>query len=111
MIIVINLYDLSLPFSWIFIKVVISFNNDKILVQIAEEEVQLSKEEKKLLGTKIRKLGQKYMRGIINIVKDEHQQKDNKVEFDINKLSARTNRRLMAYVDQCISEANGDPKQ
>lgn len=51
------------------------------------------------------------MRGIISIVKDEHQQKDNKVEFDINKLSARTNRRLMAYVDDCMVMAEAEKKK
>ena len=63
----------------------------------------MTKEEKKLLGAKIRQLDQKYMRGIIAIVKDEHQQKDNKIEFDLNKLPTRTNRRLMEYVDKFIT--------
>jgi len=36
---------------------------------------QLSKEEKKALGVKIRRLNQKYMKGIIKIVSNEHQLK------------------------------------
>jgi hypothetical protein len=36
---------------------------------------QLTREEKKVLGQKIRKLNQKYMRGIINIVSNEHELK------------------------------------
>lgn len=66
--------------------------------------VQLTKEEKKILGNKIRKLNQKYMRGIINIVSNEHQLNNGTLEFDINRLSPETNRKLEKYVNECIAQ-------
>jgi hypothetical protein len=65
---------------------------------------QLSKEEKRALGNKIRKLKQKYMKGIIYIVRKNKPLKDQTLEFDINKLSPRTNRELDNYVNESLVE-------
>lgn len=62
----------------------------------------LSKEEKKILGNNIRKLSQKYLRGIIKIVSSEKVE-GNTLEFDINKLSNKTNRELQKYVNDCFA--------
>ena len=61
----------------------------------------LTKEEKKILGVNIRKLSQKYLRGIIKIVSTERIE-GNTLEFDINKLSNKTNRELQKYVSECF---------
>ena len=68
----------------------------------SREVPQLTKEEKKLLGQKIRRLPQIYMRGIITIVSKEQQAQGGTIEFDISKLKPETNRELMAYVDNCL---------
>lgn len=79
--------------------------NNLYIASSTEQEVpQLSKEEKKLLGSKIRKLPQKYMKGIIKIVSSGQQPKDGTLEFDINKLPALTNRKLEQYVNDCYTQ-------
>lgn len=51
------------------------------------------------------------MRGIIKIVSKEHQLKNGTLEFDINKLSPKTNRALEKYVNQCLEEADRESGQ
>lgn len=72
---------------------------------------QLSKEEKRALGNKIRKLKQKYMKGIIYIVRKNKPLKDQTLEFDINKLSPRTNRELDSYVNESLIEQGKEDEQ
>lgn len=80
-------------------------SNGHFIASSSEQEVpQLTKEEKKLLGSKIRKLPQKYMKGIIKIVSSGQQPKDGTLEFDINKLPALTNRKLEQYVNDCYNQ-------
>lgn len=72
---------------------------------------QLTKEEKRELGDKIRSLPQKYMRGIIQIVKKENQLNGSTLEFNINKMSASVNRELMAYAEACLLKESNSVKQ
>ena len=65
---------------------------------------QLTKEEKRALGSKIRRLNHKHMKGIIKIVSKNNPLKDQTLEFDINKLSPRTNRNLDNYVNECLAQ-------
>lgn len=65
------------------------------------EYLPLTKEEKKILGNNIRKLSQKHLKGIIKIVSNEKVE-GNTLEFDINKLSNKTNRELQEYVKECF---------
>lgn len=54
-----------------------------------------------MLGRQIRKLNHVYMRGIIKIVTKGKPVKEEALEFDINKLSPRTNHSLKKYVEDC----------
>ena len=67
-----------------------------------EEYTQLSKEEKKELGKKIKRLNQKHMKGIVKIVKGDGSVNSGPLVFNLNNLSAAINRQLEKYVNNCL---------
>ena len=70
-----------------------------------ENFIQMTMEEKTILGEKIGELNNEQLKGIIKII--EHNISDNKdeyFEFDIDKLSIKKCRELESYVKNCLGE-------
>ncbi len=70
----------------------------------APTEAKMTKEQKKILGRDIRQLNQKYLIGIVPIVKGDDFNKGSSLEFDINTLSPEKTHRLRKYVDECLDK-------
>ena len=67
-------------------------------------ELKMTKEQKKILGRDIRQLNQKYLIGIVPIVKGDDFNKGSSLEFDINTLSPDKAHKLRKYVDECLEK-------
>lgn len=70
------------------------------------EYTPLTKEERRILGKKIKSLHQKYMSGLIMILNINKSQKSQVVQFDLNELSPKISRELEKYVDECLSKSS-----
>ena len=64
-----------------------------------------TKEELVILARNIRKINQKYLRGMLLIVSME-KPFGNTISVDLNKLSYKTVRSLQKYVSDCMEEEN-----
>lgn len=75
-----------------------------------EEDREMTSSEKNYLGKNIKMLDQKYLHGIIEMMKDMNSSSNNQVlEFDIDKLPNHKLRQLERYVNESLINSGKTP--
>ena len=77
----------------------------------AQVEKPMGIHEKRQLGQNIRKLDPKYLKGVLDIVKECMAIQGEELEFDIDKLPAKVCRELERYVKQCLQNSTRTKKK
>ena len=85
--------------------------NTATRVQVKPTERPMSIQEKKQLCQNIKKLEPRFLRGVLDIVKESMDVQGEELEFDIDKLPTKTCRELEKYVKQCLQTSSRSQKK
>mmetsp|Transcript_13350 Transcript_13350/g.19489 ORF Transcript_13350/g.19489 Transcript_13350/m.19489 type:complete len:416 (+) Transcript_13350:19-1266(+) len=80
-------------------------------VQVKPAEKPMTIQEKKQLCQNIKKLEPRFLRGVLDIVQESMDVQGEELEFDVDKLPAKTCRELEKYVKQCLQTASRSKKK